>query len=162
MHDMTHPYVLHDAFTRVTCLIHMCVWLTYMCLMTHSSVECDSSICMTWSIHPGAESLVIATGVVRVSYLSRWLIHICFMIYSYVGFMTYSYVGCDSFICVTWRIHMCLVTHSHLWHALFICVHDSIICVSWLIHLWDMTHPYAWHDALNWALRASSKSTRWQ
>jgi len=38
----------------------------------------------------------------------------------------------DSFICVTWRIHMCDMTHSYVWH-------DSFICV---------THSYAWHDSI--------------
>jgi len=28
----------------------------------------------------------------------------------------------DAFICVTWRIHMCDVTHSHVWHDSFTCV----------------------------------------
>jgi len=46
----------------------------------------------------------------------------------------------DSFICVTWRIHMWDMTHLYVWH-------DSLICVTWLIHLCDMTHSYVWHDA---------------
>jgi len=46
----------------------------------------------------------------------------------------------DLFICMTWRIHMCDMTHSHAWH-------DSSICVAWLIHMRDMTHPYVWHDS---------------
>jgi len=46
----------------------------------------------------------------------------------------------DSFICVTWLIHMCDMTHSYVWH-------DSFICVTWLIHISDMTHPYGWHDS---------------
>jgi len=46
--------------------------------------------------------------------------------------MTHSYVWHDSFICVTWLIHMCDMTHSYVWH-------DSFICVTWLIHACDMT-----------------------
>ena len=42
----------------------------------------------------------------------------------------------DSFICVTWLIHMCDMTHSYVWHDSFIYVwHDSFICVTWLIHI---------------------------
>jgi len=37
----------------------------------------------------------------------------------------------DSFICVTWLIHMCDMTHSYVWHDSFICV----TCVTWLIHV---------------------------
>ena len=46
----------------------------------------------------------------------------------------------DSFICVTWLIHVCDMTHSYVWH-------DSFICVTWLIHICDVTHSYAWHDS---------------
>jgi len=46
--------------------------------------------------------------------------------------MTHSYVWHDSFICVTWLIHMFNRTHSYVWH-------DSFICVTWLIHMCDMT-----------------------
>jgi len=38
----------------------------------------------------------------------------------------------DAFICVTWRIHMCDMTHSYVWH-------DAFICVTWRIHMCDMT-----------------------
>jgi len=51
-----------------------------------------------------------------------------------------SYVWHDSFIFVTWLIHMCGMTHSYVWH-------DSFICVTWLIHTGDMTHSYVWHDS---------------
>jgi len=54
--------------------------------------------------------------------------------------MTHSYVWHDSFMCVTWRIHMCNMTHSYVWH-------DSFICVTWLIHTSDMTHSYVWRDS---------------
>jgi len=51
-----------------------------------------------------------------------------------------------TFIHVTWPIH----THSNMWH-------DSFICVTWLIQMCDMTHPYVqrnlfirvWHDSWN-------------
>jgi len=48
----------------------------------------------------------------------------------------------DSFMCVTWLIHMCDMTPSSdddtnarvcMWH-------DSFICVTWLIDMCDMTH----------------------
>jgi len=69
-----------------------------------------------------------------------WLIHMCDM--------THSFVLHDSFIVVIWLIHMrgmayvcmCDTTHSYVWH-------DSFICVTWLIHMCDMTHSYVSHDA---------------
>jgi len=45
-----------------------------------------------------------------------------------------------AFICATWLIHMCDMTHSCVWH-------DSLIWVTWLIHMCDMTHSYVWHDS---------------
>jgi len=84
-------------------------------------------------------------------------------------YMTHSYVWHDSYICITWLIHLCGMTHSYVWHNSFICVtwlihlcdvawlihtcdithsyvwHDSFICVTWLIHICDMTHSYVWH-----------------
>ena len=54
--------------------------------------------------------------------------------------VTHSSVWRDSFICVTWLIHMCDVTHSYVWR-------DSFLGVTWLIHMCDMTHSYVWHDS---------------
>jgi len=83
----------------------------------------------------------------------------------YLFDMTHSYVWHDSFICVTWLIHMCDMTHSLvrlMWsihtcdmtHS-FICVTwlmhsfvwwlDPIIRVTWLIHMCDMIDLYVWH-----------------
>jgi len=37
--------------------------------------------------------------------------------------------------CVTWRIHVCDVTHSSMWR-------DAFLCVTWRIHICDVTHSY--------------------
>jgi len=75
-----------------------------------------------------------------------WLIHVCDMTHSYVWHDSFC-VWHDSLICLTWLIHVCDMTHSYVWtHS---CVwHDSFICVTWLIHLCDITHPFVWHDSL--------------
>ena len=78
---------------------------------------------------------------------------------------------CDT--CVTWLIHMRVVTHAYVWHDPFICVtwlilmcgmthDDSCPTYEWIMsHTWksrathtnalirmcDMTHSYAWHDS---------------
>jgi len=73
---------------------------------------------------------------------------------------------------VTWLIHMCDMTHSYVWH-------DSFICVTWLIHMkwrvrvcghvrmrfmilprvcmcmWDMTQSHAGHDSFEWVTSLS-------
>jgi len=75
-----------------------------------------------------------------------------------------SWYGNDSFICVTWLIHMCDMTHSYVWHdssngCSWLYENGSFTCVTWLIHMCDMTHPmdvvrcmgmthsYVWHDS---------------
>jgi len=45
------------------------------------------------------------------------------------------YVRHDSFICATWLIHTCNMTHSYVRH-------DSFIRATWLIYMCDMTHLY--------------------
>jgi len=74
----------------------------------------------------------------------------------------------DSFICVTWLIDVCAMTHS------YVC-HDSFRCFTWprckwwlalllssnktqLIKICDMTHSYVWHDSFicgQWLIRMS-------
>jgi len=61
-----------------------------------------------------------------------WFVHMCDM--------THSYLWHDLFICVTWFIHKCDMTHSYVWHG-------SFIRVTWLIHMCDMTHSHVWHDS---------------
>ena len=79
-----------------------------------------------------------------------WPIHVCVM--------THSYVWHDSFTRVTWLIHTCDMT---LWCT---CPdmtrsymwHDSFIHVTWLIHTCDMTHSRDWHDTfirVTWLIR---------
>jgi len=68
-----------------------------------------------------------------------WLIHLCDMTHS----------------CVTLLDHMCAMTHSYVLHDSFICVtlpmhmcdvphlhvwFDSFMCVTWLIDMWDIMH----------------------
>ena len=60
-----------------------------------------------------------------------------------------------SFICVTWLICMCAVTHLDVWH-------DSFIRVTWLLHMCDMTHSYVWHDSfiyVTWLIYLSQFET---
>jgi len=78
-------------------------------------------------------------------YIWYTCVHVC--IYKYVHLDDFtclvnlrSIVCNDSFICVTWLIHMCDMTHS------YVC-HDSFMCVQWLIHMCAMTHSYVCHDS---------------
>ena len=41
------------------------------------------------------------------------------------------------FICVTWLIHVCGMTHSYVRH-------DSLVCVKWLVRMCNMPRSYVW------------------
>jgi len=52
------------------------------------------------------------------------------------------------FVCVTWLIHTCDVTHSYVWRdSLRACRYTAwdFICVTLLSHMCDMTH--VWYDS---------------
>ena len=144
----THVYVWHDTFLCVT-------WLIHMCAMTCAYVWHDACICLTWHIYTcGVTSWYVWHAVCYIlPYNCITLHHAATATHVYmlhitdrwdVCRMTRSYVWHDSFICVTWLMHMC----------------NSSICVTWLIHMCDMTHAYVrlihmcdmthvyvWHDA---------------
>jgi len=135
-HDMTYSYLWHDSFVFVTWLIHMCS-ITHSPVYgtIHAYVWHDSIMRVTWRIQMCAmtHSYVWHVLFMCVPYAFNyliWLIHVCVMTHPY---MTHSCVCHDSFICVTWlvhvSVHMCAMTHS---------------CVLWLIHTCDMTHSCAW------------------
>jgi len=82
--------------------------------------------------------------------------------------MTYSYVWHDSFICVTWLLHMHDITcrylrlcydsficvpglihkfqsHIWIWYRVDICVYDSFICATG-IYEWVLAHIWMSHS----------------
>ena len=83
----------------------------------------------------------------------------------------------DSFICVTWVIHMCDMTHSHAWQVSFMCVtrlmytcdrkyshvwRFSFFCVTRRILICDMTYAYVWHDSficVTWLIHMCHESS---
>ena len=57
---------------------------------------------------------------------------------------------------MTRLIHTCEITHSYMRHDSFICVTWLIhMCVTLLIHICDMTHSYVWHDSFRRVWRVS-------
>ena len=112
------------------------------------------------------------TGKARA--LEITLVHAAFIPRSTEPVFVFTYVWHDSFVCGTWLIHTCDMTHSHVtrsrtwldlstyvWHDSFVCAkslfdiydviyshlwRDSFIFVAWLIHICDMTRSRAWLD----------------
>jgi len=107
--DLTYWYVWHDSWCQESWVSLICVtWLP-------SNVGYDWHTCATWNI-PGDQT---------------WFICLRDMTHSYVRHD-------DSFICMTWLIHMCdTTTDSYVWN-------DS----PWLTHKSGMT-PFKRATRLN-------------
>jgi len=154
MCDMTHSYEWHDSFI---CVIWLPVRMAILNMwdMSHTYLPRCSFICVTWHNH--------ATNVRSHKFISVWhesFINVTLLIYmrdmtypnvwhdsrpgwrSCVG-KVHSYVSRDSFICVTWHIHVCDMIHSHV-------LHDKFTCVTWLstrttiLQIFNCTHSYEW------------------
>jgi len=118
-----------DFFKIALWLIHVrdigsiCVrWLIYIWAMT----RCDSFICDTW-----------------LSFARCIFIHVCAMTHSrarhlfHINEMTYSRVCHDLLICVT--------RPSFIYVTWFSCMR-----VTWLLHMCDMTHSHVWQTSRVW------------
>ena len=152
---------LKQAFSQMTrrCDSWICVTQSnHVCDVPCSCVCHDWCICVIWLIcvivhacdtsHERhqfmSDSLVCLFHMSHDSFMCvTWLIQMCHI--------THSPVSNDSFKRVTWPTHMCHVTHSYESHASYTCVtwmsHDSYICIAWLIHMYHMSHSYASHDS---------------
>ena len=156
---------------QAPCLIHICsyiYWYIYMYAWQNSSLLLDMHfsphICMTkWLAHGphgptytwhGAQLLLDMHYFFFIFFFRERRIH--------VRDTPRWDAWHDPFICVTWHIDMCDITHSYVWRVSFICVkwlihiydtthshvwRESSIYVAWLIHICDMTHSYMWHDS---------------
>jgi len=65
-----------------------------------------------------------------------------------------SHLCRDAFIRVSWRIHMCDVTHLCVWRdsssgtfEVGSLLYRLFLCVTWLIDMCDMTPSYVWRDS---------------
>jgi len=130
---LTHIYMWHDSFIRVTRLIHTCD-------MTHSFVWHDAFIRVTWFIHTCdmTHSYVWHDAFIRVT----WLIHTCDM--------THSYVWHDSLIRVTRLVHMCDMTpHSYGWLDVTNATSDTrcFTPIPQTTHTCDTTHSNLSHHS---------------
>jgi len=106
------------------------VWPVDMCDMTHSYVWPDSIICATWLIHNLCDMTHSCVTC---------LFYVCFVTHSNVGREHLDGTSLDLLTCVTWPIDE--------WHDSIICAHDSFICVTWLIHMCGVTFSDVCRDS---------------
>ena len=163
--------VYFEVHVEVNLGMHLQVHGALICTATGCNyVECFTGSCAfgrwgAWVLHELQESWLI-----HICDLTRF-IHICDVTHSHMRHdsslwgasvvqeisrdMTHSYVWHDSlgvwhdlFTYLTWLIHMCDMTHSHMYDKTQSYVwHDSFTYVTWLIHIRDVTHSQMWHDS---------------
>jgi len=128
------------------------------CGATRNDVSCHNTGIYAWDIHASCFSV----NAYSISTHIEW----CYTASMLVWCHTHQESGCvwhDSWMCVTWRMGMCDMTHGCVWHDSWICVtwlmnsatlHTSNprtsrvkMCVTWLMDVCDMTHRYVWHDS---------------
>jgi len=120
---------------HVTCV----TWLIYMCDMIHFTAACNACVRLEQNdatdmydathSHVWLECDLSPSCVWRDSFICvTWLIHMCDLTHCTGGWSRIM-----QRLRETWLIHMCDVTHSYVWR-------DSFICVTWLIHMCDVTH----------------------
>ena len=127
MCDLTHLYVWHDTFIRVTWLFHACAtWLI-------APVRYDSYTSVIWLI----QYYLLLT-------LDRRKYHVCLLSQSHAW-------HASSFIRATPLIHVCDISLTRAWHDSFtitfywLMVVINITSLSRPTHIRDMTHSHMWH-----------------
>jgi len=161
MCDITHSYVWHDAFIRVTWLMHMCDTTHHMCDLSckhHELIHTRDNTCRYYACE-----------------------HDCFEIYAYIQGIKSMYACLNIyFFCspacrVMWKIWMSHVTHlneschafkcvmSHSHESCHICMYVYIHIYAYLcthIHIYMCIHTFTWTIIfLTSALHARFKST---
>ena len=72
--------------------------------------------------------------------------------YRFVSGVEKKYIICERDLCFRFGVHKSLSWNTGLFHGDFLCGwHYSFICATWLIHMCDMTHSYVRHDSFIFA-----------
>ena len=133
--EMTHPHVWHDSFICVTWLIHMCdmtpdicvTWLIHMCDVTHS--------CVTWL----TQTCDVTHSYVSIIWnvIQRWRMGWLRLVGSLKSYVSFAKEPCKRddilqkrrmisrsllIVATPYLIHMCDMTHLHMWCDSFVCV----------------------------------------
>jgi len=117
---------VHLAYLNVTRMNesrHKYIWAMWHIWMrhgTHMTDSCHTCACVMWHV-----------WMSHVIHMNESVTH---MYESYMWHVSFiCYIRRDSFIYVTWLIHLRDMTHSYMWHD------SSSIYATWLIHMCNMT-----------------------
>ena len=122
--NISHVYVVRGCKKDRGVRSMSAVQSKSLCVAQWSAVPLNIWKCVAVCCHVRRTVICCAT-----EFLKTWA-H-CYIYYTHPA---HDPVGHDSFICVTWFIHVCDMTHN------------SYLCVTWLIHVCDMTHTCVWHE----------------
>ena len=173
-----HIWKSHVSYMNGSCHTHERVMShIWMGPDTHMKESCHTYewvLSHTWKMH--------VTHMNGSWHTYEWFISLVWMgpvthmnesCHTYEWVMSQRLGGVDSFICVTWHIDMCDMTHSYVWRDSFVCVTwriqvcnmpmkmshvtgvgglrgvDSFIRVTWRIRVCDMTHSSLQHAYIN-------------
>ena len=148
--DMDYSYVWHNSFMRVTWLVCTCdmtyssvirvTRLIYECgyKMTYSCVRRNSCTCVTCRKHVCDRTYVHMRhdSCIHVHELVQPLAQIHCRVLWHVSLHMWH----DSFICETWLVYMCDMSHVRVWHCTF-------TCTTWLPHMCHWTYLYVRHES---------------
>ena len=126
-----------SACMRACLFSRVCMRMFDVCVCSvRAGVRECVSVCVfvcVYVLRCFAVSLACGAPLIRDSFVCvTWLMRVCDM--------THSFMGHDSFLCVTWLIHMCAVTHSCI-------TRDSFLRVTSCILVCDMICSYVWHES---------------
>jgi len=104
----------------------------FMCQMTGARMWLNAFIYESLSRFGAGNSYVWGKPMCYLNHTSVWHPTLCHLMQA-----TCTYVWHVSFMCVTWLIHTCGMTHLFARHV-------ACICATWLIYIYDTTHLYVW------------------
>ena len=142
MCDVTDSHAWQDAFTCLTCLhtydMTRNLSATHQYLSaTHQYLSGTQRILST-SRHTSAN--IVRINMVIYVYANTY-IHIFIYMYIYIA----TAAAWPSFTCVTCLIHMCDVTHSHVWYdSSHTSAPKSDVCEWVMSHISILCHKYEW------------------
>jgi len=116
---MRYKYVWHDSYI-------------YMCQLTDAHMWLNAFIYESLSHFGAGNSYVRGKRMCDMTHTCVWHLTLCHLMQA-----TCTYVWHVSFMCVTWLIHKCGMTHLFVRHV-------ACICATWLIYICDTTHLYVW------------------
>ena len=132
---MTHSYVRHDALICTHSYVRHDTFISEAWRIWHGThlYICASrdNVCACVCVYVCARTRVRVCAWAHVRHATlypcrivliceTWLMHVCNISVTRLGQVRAIFVSdewLDSFICASWRIYMCVMTHSYVQHA---------------------------------------------